>query len=68
MQINLLSEHEITRLLSVTIAIAKKCGVELRNLPELSELERDVAPETVLDEIEKADELGAPLAMTGRAR
>lgn len=61
LQINLLSEHEITRLLSVAIAIAKKSGVELRNLPELSELERDVAPEAVLDRIEKTDE-GKPHA------
>lgn len=52
LQINLLSEHEITRLLSVTIAIATKIGVDLSGQPELAELERDVAPEAVLDKIE----------------
>lgn len=54
LQINLLSEHEITRLLSVAIAIASKTGANLKFLPELAELERDVAPEAVLDKIEKA--------------
>ena len=52
LQINLLSEHEITRLLTVAIAIATKTGVNLSNQPELNELEQDVAPEAVLDEIE----------------
>ena len=52
LQINLLSEHEITKLLSVAIAIATKSGVSLAQRDELSELERDVAPEAVLDKIE----------------
>ena len=52
LQINLLSEHEITRLLSIAIAIAIKSGINLSDQPELEELERDVAPETVLDKIE----------------
>jgi uncharacterized membrane protein len=58
LQINLLSEHEITRLLSIAIAIAKNSGVELRDASELNELERDVAPEAVLDKIEKGDGTG----------
>ena len=49
LQINLLSEHEITRLLSVAIAIAKQSGVSLED-------QRDVAPEAVLDRIEDAAE------------
>ena len=53
LQINLLSEHEITKLLSVAIAIAMKNGVTLTDRAELSELERDVAPEAVLDKIEE---------------
>lgn len=52
LQINLLAEHEVTRLLSVTIAIATKIGVVLADKSELKELERDVAPEAVLDRIE----------------
>ena len=52
LQINLLSEHEVTRLLTLTIAIAKHIGVDTTAQPELAELERDVAPEAVLDKIE----------------
>jgi uncharacterized membrane protein len=56
LQINLMSEHEITRLLTVAIAIAKANGVTLEGRTELAELERDVAPEAVMDEIEHGDE------------
>ena len=56
LQINLLSEHEITKLLSVAIAIATKSGITLTDRGELSELERDVAPEAVLDKIEDSEE------------
>ena len=52
LQINLLSEHEITRLLTVAIAIAKRSGAVLDDRAELTELERDVAPEAVLDRME----------------
>ncbi len=53
LQINMLSEHEITRLLTLTIAMAEKMGVDVEGKrPDLKELERDVAPEAVLDEIE----------------
>ena len=53
LQINMLSEHEITRLLTLTIAMAEKMGIDVEGKrPDLKELERDVAPEAVLDEIE----------------
>ena len=58
LQINLLSEHEITKLLSVAIAIATKNGITLSDRVELSELERDVAPEAVLDKIEEGPDVG----------
>ena len=51
LQINLLAEHEVTRLMSLVSAIAEKMGVEESRDPELGELRRDVAPEAVLDEI-----------------
>ena len=54
LQINLLAEHEVTRLLTLTRAIAEKLGVEPQ-VPDLPELQRDVAPEAVLDEIEAQD-------------
>lgn len=51
LQTNLLSEHEITRLLSLTIAIAERLGVKEAQDPSLRELERHVAPEKVLDKL-----------------
>ena len=55
LQINLLAEHEITRLISLAKAIADKLGVEEAADPELDELERDVAPEAVLQELAGQD-------------
>jgi uncharacterized membrane protein len=55
LQISLLAEHEVTRLLTLVRAVAEKLAVAEGRDPELSELERDVAPESVLDELaEKA--------------
>ena len=51
LQTNLLSEHEITRLLSLTIAIAQHLGVDEAHDPSLKELEKHVAPEKVLDKL-----------------
>ncbi len=53
-QVNLLSEHEITQLLHLTIAVAEKLGVREARDPSLSELEEHVAPEKVLDKIEES--------------
>ena len=54
LQINLLSEHEVTRLIHLTSAIAERLGVETE--AEIEELKRDVAPEVVLDVIEETAE------------
>lgn len=54
LQINLLAEHEVTRLIKLTSAMAAKLGVEMEAHGELEELKRDVAPEAVLDELEGA--------------
>jgi uncharacterized membrane protein len=51
LQTNLLSEHEITRLLTLTRAIAEHLGIREANDPTLEELERHVAPEKVLDRL-----------------
>ncbi len=52
LQVNLLAEHEVTRLIRLVKAMADKMGVEESASPELPELERDVEPEKVLDRIE----------------
>ena len=52
LQINLLAEHEITRILKLVDAMADKMGIEEGKDPEIDELEKDVAPEMVLKEME----------------
>lgn len=51
LQINLLAEHEVTRLIALAEKIAHKLGVDVA-VAELDELKQDVAPDRVLDEIE----------------
>ena len=53
LQVSLLAEHEITRLVSLVKDMAERMGVEAAQDPELSELSRDVHPEKVLDRIEQ---------------
>lgn len=50
-QINLLSEHELTRLVKLVDAMAQKMGVEAIGRSELEEIEQDVSPEVVLDNL-----------------
>ena len=52
LQISLLAEHEITRLIILTGAIAEHLGIKPVQDPELEELAQDVAPEQVLDTME----------------
>jgi uncharacterized membrane protein len=54
LQVGLLAEHEITKLVTLVSEIAERVGVHSAVGKELEELERDVAPEAVLDEIEGA--------------
>jgi uncharacterized membrane protein len=59
LQTNLLSEHEITRLLSLTVAIARHLGMEEAQDPSLQELQRHVAPEKVLDKLAEEESGGS---------
>jgi uncharacterized membrane protein len=52
LQINLLSEYEITRLLTLVDAMADRMGIKEAGDPEMDELKMNVAPEVVLGEIE----------------
>ena len=54
LQVSLLAEHEVTRLIRLTKAIAARLGVEESQSSDLPELEQDVAPEKVLEHIERA--------------
>jgi uncharacterized membrane protein len=60
LQTNLLSEHEITRLLTLTRAIAGHLGIREASDPTLEELERHVAPEKVLDRLTEEEDSHSP--------
>lgn len=63
LQISLLAEHEVTHLLTLVTAIARRMDIDESKNPELSELARNVAPEKVLDKIEeKQAQEGLPLS------
>jgi uncharacterized membrane protein len=53
LHIGLLAEHEVTRLVNLVAAIAERMGIDEARAPEIAELARDVAPEAVLDRIER---------------
>jgi uncharacterized membrane protein len=50
LQISLLTEHELTRIATLLIDMAKKMGVKTEVDEELKEVQQDVAPDAVLDE------------------
>jgi uncharacterized membrane protein len=54
LQINLLAEHEITQLIHLVDGIARRLGVTGEGDAQLEELKKDVRPEEVLEEIERA--------------
>jgi uncharacterized membrane protein len=53
LQINLLAEHELTRLIEMVSDIAEKLRVRVGTEQEVAEITKDVAPEAVLKEIEQ---------------
>ena len=53
LQVGLLSEHEITRLLILVSEIAGRLGVEESRNPDLHELKQNVRPGQVLDKMEE---------------
>lgn len=55
LQISLLGEHEITRVIKLVSLMAKKMEIDASYDPELNELMQDVRPEKVLDTIEEHD-------------
>ncbi len=57
LQVSLLSEHEVTRLITLVSAIAKKMNIDEAKDPEINELAQDVMPEKVMEimELHEAD-------------
>lgn len=54
-QVSLLSEHEITRLVRLVDEIAGRLGIEGSRTQDLGELKQDVDPGQVLDHLERAE-------------
>jgi uncharacterized membrane protein len=55
LQISLLAEHEITRLVTLVTEMAKRLDVPSARDPELREIAKDVAPERVLDRMQETE-------------
>jgi uncharacterized membrane protein len=53
-QISLLTEHEVTRLMTLVTAIARKLDLPEADMAEIPELQEDVRPEEVLDALERS--------------
>src|SRR5215212_7806468 len=52
LQVSLLAEHEVTKLVTLISGIADKVGIETEVDEELDEIQQDVAPENVLETME----------------
>lgn len=59
LQISLLAEHEITRVIQMVDSLCQHFGLP-NSIPELEELKQDVAPERVLEEIELSEGRDGP--------
>ena len=55
LQVSLLAEHEITRVITLLSEVAERMGIESARDPELAELGRQVEPERVLDHMEQSE-------------
>jgi uncharacterized membrane protein len=65
LQVSLLAEHEITRLITLVTAMAEQMGLEVAQDPELVELSQDVAPEKVMEKMEAHKRAMADRGSTG---
>jgi uncharacterized membrane protein len=55
LQVSLLAEHEITKLVEMVSEIAQRMGIANAGREDVEELKRTVAPEAVLDAIEESE-------------
>lgn len=53
LQVSLLTEHELTRLISLVRELAEHSGLDSSRDDDLDEIQRDVEPERVLDTLEQ---------------
>lgn len=57
LQVSLLAEHEITRLVSLVTEMARRMGIDEALDPALQELRRDVRPERVLERMDAHEDV-----------
>src|ERR687897_3087470 len=55
LQVSLLAEHEVTKLVTLVSGLADRLGVRTEADADLDEITQDVAPDAVLDEIEATE-------------
>jgi uncharacterized membrane protein len=60
LQVSLLAEHEVTKLVTLVSGIAERIGVRTVADEELDEITQDIAPEAVLDEIQATEPAAEP--------
>lgn len=58
LQVNLLAEYEVTRVLLMTNAIAEHLKIDFSDHPELAELTKDIKPEEILKELDTNEKQG----------
>ena len=59
LQVDLLAEYELTRVLALVDAIADKLGLDVSKDPELDDLKRDTQPEALVQEMRQRQEAAA---------
>jgi len=64
-QMTLLVEHELTRLMAIISAVAQKLGVTTSVDSEVEELKQDVTADAVLDKLESAENADVPAKEQG---
>jgi uncharacterized membrane protein len=57
LHVSLLAEHEITRLITLVTAMARKMNIEEAYNQEINELAKDVHPEKVMDTMDKINKI-----------
>jgi uncharacterized membrane protein len=60
LQISLLAEHEISRVIALVRSMAQRMGIEEAHDPELKELASDVEPARIMDRISEERDAAAP--------
>jgi uncharacterized membrane protein len=66
LQVDLLAEYELTRVLTLVAAIADHLGLNVAKDPELDELKRDIIPEAVVKEMQQRKSATQPRGETHR--